>query len=242
MSRTLRLTVALSLIASTQLIVTSVSAQIKAPAKLSFFKSVWPEKGIDLRFSTALGVSAVVGIPVGWIVGEALVPHAIKGICAMEDSLFERQTLLAKPETCNLYYGDPKVNSCLVSDNTVVIRVRKTPATFLKFMGVFDGLKLAEIQEHTTQIDDNKKESLIGLPTIVKMDLEKGTVVNIQHGQSQTAVAPEDVAAQLSADEDFYNQMALLLRAAYVDCKDGMYEASVERLVQSNPEWFQGLN
>jgi hypothetical protein len=209
--------------------VEAVEAVVKV-SKLTKLKNMIPKA--DPRFVAAM----VVMYPLGWLTGEVAMPHAIKGLCWLEAKTVGKQKLMPKQQSCELYYGNPMLNSCQVSDNSVALMF-PNPAdkkTAIRFVGTFDQTKLTSVRQMIV-VPDEKAQSFKALSVPVEVFYDaKGMVFEYKpdpRGFVMADAATEDDKAAL----DFYNEVGAVMRSAKSECKEGMYDQTMKQIMSQKP-------
>lgn len=202
----------------------AVPTGLKAKMKKYF------EEKYDLRFVRSLLLKDVGGLAIVFSAYEGVWPHILKRLCAIESKTSGPRTIFVKPETCTLFYGDAKINSCQVANNGVSLLFptdRKGIA--IRFVGEFKDGKLQSITQAYVRLksDNSHDFELIGLP--VQMFFNNADIAFDLRPYPGVSVLRPNVANRQQSDAfTFYEEVGAVLRLANTECSDGKYDKMLE--------------
>jgi hypothetical protein len=204
---------------------TAVRAETKAAgaATMRGFNKI-----ADPKFPTGLTIA----IPMSAF-GLVALYHLTKGLCALEAKVTNKGAFMSEDQ-CRFYYGDPKANSCMASNDSVVLMfpTDETGVSAVKFVGAFDkGNQLIRISFGAGTLDEKKDFHSPDFPITAEIN---------QSGQAvEFSLSPgKPTRRGLKEDDDqmfeFFDQVAALMRMAYSECTPGKYDAMMKKVMQLN--------
>jgi hypothetical protein len=185
----------------------------------------------DTHFVSALMVMGIAGP----IIDRGVLPHLIKGLCALESKTIGKGSFFLGRD-CDLYYGDPKSNSCQVANDGVALMLPfgEKKGQIIRFVGIFRGQKLHSIVQSLGVLNRKKEfQPSPDLPVEVIID-EDGYAVEFRPTPgSKNRLLKSQAMSEDEADTFlFYDQVAAVMRLAFTECRDGKYDAMMKDILK----------